>query len=327
MASQREYSLDALKMVLIALVIYAHIPLLGGLMPAGDIEIDAMTWHSVKGIYSFHMPLFVLLSGYFTRRKDVRSQWKGSVKLLKLFVFFQVVDLALKGLSVGQFPTLHDCICPSFALWYLLCLFYWRMLISLLPATLDRRLLVIGSIVISLLIGFVPIRGELGFQRFFSFMPYFFIGHYYGEWLMQKIDSLILRLTPPLLLVCIIATGLMVVVSSYNPRWLNVIISPYPDILGLPLRMVFLLGSTLVSILLILEFRYKKNWDGSKLAVAGRDTLFFYLYHPYVLCCVVVIWKNYSERINMAEAIGITMLTIAILLLLKQVKPLYSILR
>lgn len=197
MESVREYSLDALKMFLIVLVIYAHIPLLDGFIPMRGIQLDALTWHSVKGIYSFHMPLFVLLSGYFTRRKDVQSQWKGSVKLLKLFVCFHIVDLTLKSLSIGQFPTLYNCICPSFALWFLLCLFYWRMLISLLPETLDRRFLVMGSVVISLLIGFVPIRNEMGIHRFFSFMPYFFIGHYYGHELMQKIDNHTLKIAPP----------------------------------------------------------------------------------------------------------------------------------
>lgn len=60
MAGNRDYSLDALKMILIILVIYAHIPLLNGLIPIGaNVECDALTWHSVKGIYAFHMPLFV----------------------------------------------------------------------------------------------------------------------------------------------------------------------------------------------------------------------------------------------------------------------------
>ncbi len=197
MGSVREYSLDALKMMLITLVIFAHIPLLDGFIPGSDVEIDALTWHSVKGIYAFHMPLFVLLSGYFTRRKEIKMQWVSSVKLIRLFVVFHVIDLSLQSLASGQMPTWHDIIYPSFALWYLLCLFYWRMLISVLPATLDRTMLVAVSVVVSLVIGFVPIRGEMGFHRFFSFMPYFFIGHYYGKELMQKLDNIAVRITPP----------------------------------------------------------------------------------------------------------------------------------
>lgn len=197
MGSVREYSLDALKMLLITLVIYAHIPLLDGFVPGSNVEIDSLTWHSVKGIYAFHMPLFVLLSGYFTRRKALKAQWNGSQKLLSLFVVFHVIDLTLQSSVSGQLPTLHDCIYPSFALWYLLCLFYWRMLISILPSSLDSRKLIAISFVVSLLVGFMPIRGEMGLHRFFSFMPYFFIGHYYGKELMQKLECWAVRITPP----------------------------------------------------------------------------------------------------------------------------------
>lgn len=199
MGSIRDYSLDALKMMLITLVIYAHIPLLDGFMPGSNVEMDALTWRSVKGIYAFHMPLFVLLSGYFTRRKEAGMQWKGSLKLLRLFVLFHVIDLALQSGTSGQIPTWQDIIYPSFALWYLLCLFYWRMLISILPARIDHLMLVAISVVASLLVGFVPIRGEMGFHRFFSLMPYFFVGHYYGKWLVQIAENMAVKLTPPYL--------------------------------------------------------------------------------------------------------------------------------
>ena len=97
MAGNRDYSLDALKMILIILVIYAHIPLLNGLIPIGaNVECDALTWHSVKGIYAFHMPLFVFLSGYLTKRKLLAVQFGKSQKLIKLFVVFHIVDLVLR---------------------------------------------------------------------------------------------------------------------------------------------------------------------------------------------------------------------------------------
>ncbi len=124
MAGNRDYSLDALKMILIILVIYAHIPLLNGLIPIGaNVECDALTWHSVKGIYAFHMPLFVFLSGYLTKRKLLAVQFGKSQKLIKLFVVFHIVDLVLKWIVAGVRHSLHGIVCPSFALWYLLCLF------------------------------------------------------------------------------------------------------------------------------------------------------------------------------------------------------------
>lgn len=44
----RDYCIDALKMLLIALVIYGHIPLLDGLINEGvSIECDSITWSAV----------------------------------------------------------------------------------------------------------------------------------------------------------------------------------------------------------------------------------------------------------------------------------------
>lgn len=197
MIKQRDYCLDALKMILVILVIYAHIPLLDGLAPlCTSVELDSMTWHSVKGIYAFHMPLFVFLSGYFTRKKNLRSQLVDSSKLIKLFLVFQIIDLVVKCIFTRALPSVHDCIIPGFALWYLLCLFYWRILIAIIPQKIDGNIVIVLSFILSLLIGFVPVGGELGFQRCFSFLPYFCIGHYYGKSIMEKCTSLACKFTP-----------------------------------------------------------------------------------------------------------------------------------
>lgn len=85
----RNYKLDALKMCLIISVIFGHIPLLAGFI---DLHLpsnyDLLTMHAMKGIYAFHMPLFVLISGYFTRRQPLRAQFKKSLRLLRLFIVF-----------------------------------------------------------------------------------------------------------------------------------------------------------------------------------------------------------------------------------------------
>lgn len=195
---ERDYSLDALKMILIILVIYARIPLLDGLLPVyAHVELDMVAMHSVKGIYAFHMPLFVLLSGYFTKRKSLHGQLAGSIKLIKLFLIFHIVDLGIISIVKGTFPTAHDLIKPSFALWYLLCLFYWRMSVAILPQKISRKIAVLFSLMLSLLAGFVPVGGELGFQRFFSFLPYFSIGYFYGKDIVERASIVAHRFTPP----------------------------------------------------------------------------------------------------------------------------------
>lgn len=328
MTKQRDYCLDALKMILIILVIYAHIPLLDGLAPLGyHIELDSMTWHSVKGIYAFHMPLFVFLSGYFTRKKSWKRQLDGSSKLIKLFLVFQIIDLAVKYFSTRNLPSVHDFIIPGFALWYLLCLFYWRMLIAILPQEIDGKIAVLISFILSLLIGFIPIGGELGFQRCFSFLPYFCIGHYYGKIIMEKGTSLASKITPPTIGLLLITEALIIVLASFNPRWLDVIVFPYSDLKGVLLRFIYLGYSLFLSLLMIVIFKCKKNWDKTVISSLGSDTLFFYLLHPYILLSIVYIIGLHNVKVNVLIALAITVVTTFILMLLRKNKLLHTFLR
>lgn len=193
----RDYRLDAVKMFLITCVIFGHVPLLDGLLDVGlPKRYDTLTVFSMRGIYAFHMPLFVLISGYFTRKKPVHKQLSDSMKLLKLFVIFQLIDLALLHFVANEPITFRKIISPRFALWYLLCLFYWRMLLSVIPQGWNPKWIVGISLIISLAVGFTPIGFEMGLHRFFSFMPYFMIGHYYGADILQNIKNKV-KITPP----------------------------------------------------------------------------------------------------------------------------------
>ena len=196
---ERNYKLDALKMFLIMCVIFGHVPLLDGFIDIGlPEEYDNFTNAAVRGIYAFHMPLFVLMSGYFSKRKTIGGQFRSSLRLLWLFAIFQVLDLTMQSWAYGAIPPLRRLFHPCFALWYLLCLFYWRMLLAFIPEKWDSRWVVAVSVVISLAIGFTPIRGEMGLHRFFSFMPYFMVGEYYGGKMLQFIDNKVVgRFTPP----------------------------------------------------------------------------------------------------------------------------------
>lgn len=99
----RNYKLDVLKMCLIISVIFGHIPLLEGFIDLYlPSDYDFLTMHAMKGIYAFHMPLFVLISGYFTRQQPLRVQFKKSLRLLKLFIVFQVIDILIRHFYGGN---------------------------------------------------------------------------------------------------------------------------------------------------------------------------------------------------------------------------------
>lgn len=114
---------------------------------------------------------------------------------------------------------------------------------------------------------------------------------------------------------------------SFNPRWLDVIISPYSDYKGLPLRIAYLLYSLLICLGIMVIFKRKNKWTQDRISTWGADTLFFYLYHPYVLYSVVYVWSCYNSEVNFGASLLITFLTIVFLALLRNIKLMHYILR
>ena len=328
----RDKKLDATKMFLIVLVVFGHIPLLEGLIPIRQPHgYDALTWLTVHGIYAFHMPLFVFLSGLFSRKKSFQEQWNSSKKLLRLFMVFQIVDLTLSHIFAPHPFSLREFVSPCFALWYLLCLFYWRMLLSAIPSSCKPEWVMCVSVVACLAIGFVPVGNEFGLHRFFSFMPYFMFGHYYGQKMLQAIDNKVINLPPPYaktqkLSLCLAFMVVMVVVS-FNTHWLDVIILPYSSYKVFFLRIVYLCYSMFLSVAAIAIFDFKRNWENNIVAKAGSDTLFYYLMHPYILFVFVQVDMLFNDVISFIAAVCITSATIITLYLLGKIKILHSILK
>lgn len=172
-----------------------HVPLIDGLIGTGWIyKCDKFAYHTMTAIYAFHMPLFVFLSGLFTKQYKWGKQFSKSKKLILLFLLFQSIDLAMAIIIEHKGISLRRGLTPCFALWYLVDLFYWRMMTSMLNRRYRQTTLFV-SIALSLLVGYIPIGSEVGFQRFISFMPYFVVGHYYGQEILAWMQRV--KITPP----------------------------------------------------------------------------------------------------------------------------------
>ena len=324
----RNYKLDALKMCLIISVIFGHIPLLAGFI---DLHLpsnyDLLTMHAMKGIYAFHMPLFVLISGYFTRRQPLRAQFKKSMRLLRLFIVFQVIDILIRHVFMGGGTfSLGRWLYPCFALWYLLCLFYWRILLSVIPQKWNPKWIVVISIFISISVGFTNISGILGLHRFFSFMPYFMIGHYYGVNILQYADYK--QFTPPHRKILVVSSFFVLMgLASLNPHWLDCIIQPYGSLKVFVIRIAYLCYSLLLCYLLVCIFNFKHDWNENAVSRYGRDTLFFYLLHPYILYPMTILIGGAGKIINIFDSCLITVFTVAILLLMEKIRIIHSFIK
>lgn len=163
----RDTLFDSLKFVLISCVVLGHVL---NLMHDSQINLAIWNW-----LYSFEMPLFVFVSGYFTRKKSLQKM--GGVKLIEtLLVWNSIYCILHPSLSFSWINLIK----PSFAYWYLLCLVIWRFIIEIVPFDkINQYMVVTACLIIGLLFGFINIDGGLfSVSRVFSFFPFFIMGYY-----------------------------------------------------------------------------------------------------------------------------------------------------
>ena len=114
----RNYFLDNYKALLILLVVMGHF-----IEPChtNNPVLESLKWI----IFSFHMPAFIFISGFFSKR--AMSLEKLIQKLVipyfvyELLYYFLYVFVIHKetGLYLNR---------PKFSLWYLMALFFWRII-------------------------------------------------------------------------------------------------------------------------------------------------------------------------------------------------------
>lgn len=195
MSAQRDVGMDAIKGVLIVLVVLGHL-----IEPSIDA---APAFRSVwAAIYTFHMPLFVLVSGIFAKDVLTRRDCDGLIQrvLLPLAVF-QAAYLA--AVYVGKHEVPHSILQPHWILWFLLSLACWRVA---LPMLAPVRGIVVLTVLVSVLAGYVEDIGyTFSLSRTLYFLPFFLAGHLYGNraihWAREHVAASLALLLVPLALV------------------------------------------------------------------------------------------------------------------------------
>ena len=127
------------------------------------------------------MPVFIVLSGFFAKH----SSEKIAFHLLYPYLLFQGLYLLYHNMVLyPEAPELYQFTTPYWALWYLLAMVFYYMLIPLLnqPKIWQCAVVFLLSIAASIIAGF---DNEIGFfltlSRFFTFLPYFVLGYYAGR--------------------------------------------------------------------------------------------------------------------------------------------------
>ena len=174
MAKTRDLYWDTMKLVLIFCVVYGHV-----VQPyRADSQFNMTIFNF---IYSFHMPLFVFISGRFSHFSDRDKYKKGILRIVETLVVFHLIRCFLQllsgnGIQLTMFTT------PYFALWYLAALVYWRILVLLVSDSQKKRPLKMIAIAVCISLAAPLIPADFGMhfviERSMNFLPFFVLGYY-----------------------------------------------------------------------------------------------------------------------------------------------------
>ena len=273
MIQERDYQLDNLKGVLILLVVFAHTL---ERITAGGVSSNPIILSIWSVIYSFHMPVFIFVSGYFSKKFIDKDKWARSVVRSTLIPYF-IANTAYWLLASRHVSTFMN---SQFAMWYLLSLFFWRLMIH--PLSKIRWLLVV-SILFSLYFGFTKADKFLSIQRTISFFPYFAAGFLCSDTRLGKIKNVSKLLAGSLMLASFSVVVILALVIKMPTRVLTMAY-PYSALevgkgMGLAFRAIALvLGFS--GILYTVSLTPAKK---SFLTKLGNRTIVIYLLHPLFL--------------------------------------------
>lgn len=166
--STRDPWLDGAKMSLITLVVLGHV---WALLPSdgpGGVLYDFL--------YLWHMPAFILVSGYLSRgfTWTPNRLWRLVTTLAVPYVVFEA-SLAMFRIHVGGEQIVDLFTDPHFPLWYLPALIVWRLLTPLFRPLWGGVLVAVG---VSLASGFIDGDASRLFDlsRILGFLPFFVLG-------------------------------------------------------------------------------------------------------------------------------------------------------
>lgn len=275
-SSKRNLYFDNAKLILIFLVVFGHV-----ISPLKNHDDFLFTLYSV--IFLFHMPAFILISGYFAKGYRKKGYFLKSVKKILLpYLIFQAIYSVFYYFN-GEEPSLtFDFLQPHWTLWFLLSLFCWNVLLYGFAKL--RWLGLIIALIIGIGIGYIEdIGGYLSLSRTFVFFPYFLLGYLieakHIAWIKNLKHSTIF--------------GILILMSTFLLFSVSFPKGAVPWLLGSSsyaemgnvewMDSIYRMIQYFLTLVVIIGFLAIVPSKGSKITVIGQRTLYIYLFHGFFI--------------------------------------------
>lgn len=331
---KRNPYIDIVKAILIILVIIGHSIQYG----SGPTYIEKQSFFNnyiFKFIYSFHMPLFIMISGYLSHssinknnlKETIISKFKSliiPILIWSIIPFFILLDYVNIISSIKLFLSVF-----STNLWFLWSLFYINILVKIINKYFKDNIFIY---ILLFLITFILPNNliikyfNIQFSLYSYMYLYFMLGYFYKKYnLEEKLKKLINYKT--LIINSIIFILLLIFFSKEDYIYLSGIniIGNYKQILiDLYRYLIGLIGS--IEILLLVKYLIPKLNDKikDKLTYLGKNTLGIYIVssiiHPYLLPIITKGISNINYIFIIIESIIIILISILVIELIKKNK-------
>lgn len=305
MLKERDAWLDNVKAILITLVIIGH--LISPITKWSDLMLIIY-----QVIFFFHMPCFIILSGYFSKRRI--NQKDGAAIVNKLLIPFLIWNFGLYVLytftgSLERYtdyntPSLFIWLRPIYALWYIWAIFLY----SCITIYLNNRIKSKGkflflTLILSVGIGFFEPIKYMQISKIISFYPYFYLGYILENEKLNLLKDKRLKVFSGA--VFIVISLFTIKYHNYIPRQIYLMELPYytymGDIMHGAIVRVIMIGVAIILSAALLNLTSTKN---NLFTYVGRYSIYGYVLHTYCIMLSRIIdvkLVSLYKRVNTLE--------------------------
>ncbi|UOQ87122.1 acyltransferase family protein [Gracilibacillus salinarum] len=270
---QREAYFDNAKLLFIFLVVFGHL-----IQPLKEnIELVNVLY---QWIYLFHMPIFVLVSGFFAKGIG-NKQYIGKLakRILVPYLLFQAFYF-LYFLGIGKDSwdtTLYD---PLWGLWFLLSLFSWHLLLIGYKKIKPKYGIPL-AFAVGVVAGYISWIGpSFSLSRTLVFFPFFLIGYWLTKDQLFKWQTRAMKIAAVSVLVVVFA--ICFIEPTVPSEWMfgsKSYQTLEAGIYGGVFRaLLYAVSSLMVFAILLLVPR-----RGFTFTVLGQNTMYVYLLHGIII--------------------------------------------
>ncbi|NLW15687.1 MAG: acyltransferase family protein, partial [Erysipelothrix sp.] len=304
---ERYFWVDNIRGILIFLVVFGH-----GLEFSWSTSTVSRFLYIL--VYLVHMPVFITISGYLSKNVEKGRKRAFStyfIPFITFNIFWSIGRFLPSYLSNPQAIETYELFTPGWALWFLLAMFFWKLI---LPDLVRVKNILLITLIIGTLSGlFSEYTDYLSLAKFFGFTPYFIAGYFITDKHVEMIRSVSKKYSL-MILVTVLVFASMFLYFEFPVQflWLD---RPYRELTdNMQLALVLSVIQYFIGFLGAFLFINLSRNKASKVTDIGSKTLPIYMLHTYLLSPFILLKDSpLNEFIKLGLIIFSTILIVLLL--------------